>query len=265
MTDAARKPSVAIVTGAGGDIGRAIALALGADGFAVLAADIDAEAAEVTAEAVRAKAGTDSAGIRTDVTNPASVASMAEAARGLGAVSALVNNAGGVTGASVNATEIADWQRDLALNLEAAFVCFKQVAEDLKVSGGALINIASVNGLGVYGHPGYSAAKAGLIRFTKSVAVEYGKFGIRANAIAPGSVQTQAWQARAAANPDIFTEIKRWYPLQRIAASDDVASAVSFLVSSRAAAITGVCLPVDCGLTAGQTELARAFSQSNDY
>lgn len=264
MTDAAQAAPVAVVTGAGGDIGRAIAANLAADGFALLVADIDRDAAETTARAVRDEGG-ESVAAGTDVTDPAAVADMAEAARALGAITVLVNNAGGVTGASVNATRVADWRRDLALNLEAAFVCFKQVADDLKATRGTLINIASVNGLGVYGHPGYSAAKAGLIRFTQSVAVEYGRFGIRANAVAPGSVRTRAWEARAAANPDIFTEIKRWYPLRRIAATNDIANAVSFLASSRAAAITGVCLPVDCGLTAGQTELAHAFSQSDDY
>ena len=92
---------------------------------------------------------------------------------------------------------------DLSVNLEAAFLCFRAVAEDLKAVSGNLINIASVNGMGAYGHPAYSAAKAGMIQFTRLVAVEYGKFGLRANTVAPGSVRTKAWEDRAATHPDI--------------------------------------------------------------
>ncbi|OWK23196.1 hypothetical protein AJ87_35005 [Rhizobium yanglingense] len=76
----------------------------------------------------------------------------------------------------------------------------------LKASKGSVINIASVNGMNVFGHPAYSAAKAGLLHFTRLVAVEYGKFGIRSNAVAPGTVRTRAWEARAAANPNVFEE-----------------------------------------------------------
>ena len=153
----------------------------------------------------------------------------------------------------------------ISLNLEAAFLCFRAVEDMLKASKGSLVNIASVNGLAVFGHPAYSAAKAGLLHFTRLVAVEYGKFGIRANAVAPGTVRTQAWEKRAAANPNVFEEAKRWYALQRVVDPVDVANAVSFLASPLAAAITGVCLPVDCGLTAGQAELAHTFSQSDHY
>ena len=117
----------------------------------------------------------------------------------------------------------------------------------------------------VFGHPAYSAAKAGMLHFTKLVAVEYGKYGIRSNAVAPGTVRTQAWEARAAANPNVFEEARRWYPLQRVARPEDIAEAVGFLAGPLASAISGVCLPVDCGLTAGQAELARTFSQSSDY
>jgi NAD(P)-dependent dehydrogenase (short-subunit alcohol dehydrogenase family) len=155
------------------------------------------------------------------------------------------------------------WRADNALNLEAPFLCFRAVADLLKASQGSVVNIASVNGMGVFGHPAYSAAKAGLLHFTKLVAVEYGKFGIRSNAVAPGTVRTQAWEARAAANPNVFEEARRWYPLQRVVDPKDVANAVGFLAGPLAAGITGVCLPVDCGLTAGQAELARTFSQSD--
>lgn len=253
--------SVAVVTGAGGDIGRAIVAGLVEDGHAVLLADLDLDAAEAAAAAF----GPIARAWRCDVTDPGSVARMADGAAALGEVTVLVNNAGGITSASLQSTGLDQWRRDLALNLEGAFTCFRALESQLKATRGSVINIASVNALGVFGHPGYSAAKAGLLQLTRMIAVEYGRYGIRANAVAPGTVMTQAWKDRVAANPSVFDEVVRHYPLGRVAGTDDVANAVRFLAGPMAAAITGTCLPVDCGLTAGQTGLAATFSQSLDY
>ncbi|AFL49624.1 NAD(P)-dependent dehydrogenase (short-subunit alcohol dehydrogenase family) [Sinorhizobium fredii] len=255
--------SVAIVTGAAGDIGRAIAWRL-ADGHdVVLLADIDGDAAGKVARDLGGEERFSA--VACDVTDAASAAAMAEAAAARGLVHTLVNNAGAAHAVSLHETTQDVWRMDNALNLEAAFLCFRAVEDMLKESRGSVVNIASVNGMAVFGHPAYSAAKAGLLHLTRLIAVEYGKFGIRANAVAPGTVRTQAWEARAAANPQVFEEAKRWYPLQHIVNPEDVANAVHFLASPQASAITGVCLPVDCGLTAGQAELARTFSQSSHY
>lgn len=255
--------SVAIVTGAAGDIGRAIARRLGDDHDIVLMPDLDGQAA------AKAAAGLGNPGkfvaMPCDITDVASVAAMAARAAEFGTVRTLVNNAGAARAVSLHDTTPEIWRMDNALNLEAAFLCFRAVEDALKQSQGSLINIASVNGTNVFGHPAYSAAKAGLLHLTKLIAVEYGKYGIRANAVSPGTVRTQAWEVRAAANPNVFEDARRWYPLQRIASPDDVANAVGFLASPLASAISGVCLPVDCGLTAGQAELARTFSQSENY
>lgn len=255
--------TVAIVTGAAGDIGRAIAARLGADHDVVLLVDIDLAAAEKAAREL----GPDTRfiAIECDITDKESVAEMARQAASAGLVKTLVNNAGAARAVSLHDTTPEIWRADLALNLEAAFLCFRAVEDMLKASKGSVINISSVNGTNVFGHPAYSAAKAGLLHFTKLVAVEYGKFGIRSNAVSPGTVRTQAWEIRAAVNPNVFEEARRWYPLQRVVDTTDVANAVGFLASPLAAAITGVCLPVDCGLTAGQAELARTFSQSEHY
>ena len=183
----------------------------------------------------------------------------------LGEVTTLVNNAGAARAVSLHDTTADIWRRDNALNLEAPFLCFRAFEEALKLTQGSVVNITSVNGMAVFGHPAYSAAKAGLIHLTRLIAVEYGKFGIRCNAVAPGTVRTQAWEARAAVNPQVFAEAKHWYPLQRIVRPEDVANAVAFLAGPQAFAISGVCLPVDCGLTAGQAPLARTFSQSEHY
>lgn len=255
--------SVAIVTGAAGDIGRSIAKRLADDHDVILLVDIDGAAAQKAAQALGPAQRF--IAIKADITSEIDTAEMAKAASGLGTVKTLVNNAGAARAVSLHDTTPEIWRADNALNLEAAFLCFRAVEDMLKASKGSVINIASVNGLAVFGHPAYSAAKAGLVHFTRLVAVEYGKFGIRSNAVAPGTVRTQAWEVRAAANPNVFEEAKRWYALQRVVDPVDVANAVSFLASPLASAITGVCLPVDCGLTAGQAELAHTFTQSDHY
>jgi NAD(P)-dependent dehydrogenase (short-subunit alcohol dehydrogenase family) len=254
---------VAVVTGAAGDIGRAIAKRLADSHDVVVLLDLDSAALD---KAI-AKLGSDPRFVpfTCDVTDEIDLVKTATLVTGHGLVHTLVNNAGAARAVSLGDTDGEIWRKDNALNLEAPFLCFRAFEEALKESKGALVNISSVNGMAVFGHPAYSAAKAGLIHLTKLIAVEYGKYGIRANAVAPGTVRTQAWEARAAANPQVFEEAKRWYALRRIATAEDIANAVFFLSGDQAAAITGVCLPVDCGLTAGQAELARTFSQSDNY
>lgn len=252
---------LAVVTGAAGDIGQAIVRRLLQDHDAVLMADRDLAGAEAAAREI----GPACTGIRVDVTDPASCAALAEAAAAAGGVTTLVNNAGAALGASLQGTSPENWQADRALNLDAAFYVFAALAGQLAAHRGSVVNVASVNGLSVFGHPAYSAAKAGMIHLTRLIAVEYGAKGIRANAVAPGTVRTRAWQTRADANPDVFREAAEHYALGRIVAPEDVAEAVGFLASPLAAAITGVVLPVDCGLTAGIPALARTFSQSDDY
>lgn len=252
---------IAIITGSAGDIGRAIAARLSNDHDIIVLADLDLEAATRAAE----KLGDGFVPMKLDVTDADSCAEMATATAAMGDVVTLVNNAGASRAVSLHSTSVENWQLDRSLNLDGAYFVFQALADQLIASKGAIVNIASVNGMGVFGHPAYSAAKAGMIHLTKLIAVEYGKYGIRANTVAPGTVRTQAWEDRAVANPNVFKEAAEHYALGRIVNPDDVAEAVGFLASPLAAAITGVCLPVDCGLTAGIPALARTFSQSDDY
>lgn len=253
---------LAIVTGGGGGIGQAIAAKLAESHDHVVLVDVD----EAKANAVAESMGKDKASaMACDITDPAQVTKMAKKIAELGAVKTLVNNAGATWADSLHETTVDAWRREVSLNLNAAFFCFNAFQDALKQTRGSVINIASVNGLAVCGNPAYSAAKAGLIHFTKSIAVEYGKFGIRANAVAPGTVRTPAWDLRMENNPRVFEDVVRWYPLGRVVDTADIANAAAFLSSDQAAAITGVCLPVDSGLTAGQTQLAAAFSQSEHY
>lgn len=253
---------MALITGAAGDIGRAISSRLRQDHDLVLMADRDLPAAERAAAAL----GAGFAALRMDVTDAADCARVAREVAAMGQLVTLVNNAGAARAPSLQATSPEDWRADVALNFDAAFLVFHAFAGQLQqAGGGAVVNIASVNGMSAFGHPAYAAAKAGMIHLTRMIAVEYGRFGIRANAVAPGTVRTQAWEARAAQNPAVFAEAAVHYPLGRIVGAEDVAEAVGFLASPLAGAITGVCLPVDCGLTAGVPALARTFTQSDDY
>ncbi|MFE3837423.1 SDR family oxidoreductase [Pseudogemmobacter sonorensis] len=260
-TDETAARGLAIVTGAAGDIGRAIAARLRRDHDLVLLADRDLPAAERAA----AELGAGFTPVQVDVTDAQSCLDLARAAEDLGGARTLVNNAGAALSPSLHATTAESFAADRALNLDAAFLVFSALAAQLTAHRGAVVNIVSVNGISVFGHPAYSAAKAGMIHLTRLIAVEYGRHGIRANAVAPGTVRTQAWEARAIANPEVFTEAAAHYPLGRIVRPEDVAEAVGFLASPLAAAITGTVLPVDCGLTAGIPALARTFSQSDDY
>ena len=252
---------VAIVTGAAGDIGRAISARLRKEHDLVILADLDLAAAQKAA----GELGEGFIALAVDVTKPEACEAFAAEVAALGTLTTLVNNAGAARAVSLHGTSIADWDGDLALNLDAIFYLFKALAPQLIAAKGSITNITSVNGMGVFGHPAYSAAKAGMIHLTKLIAVEYGKYGIRANAVAPGTVRTQAWEARAKANPNVFVEAAKHYALGRIATCQDIAEAVGFLASPLASAITGVTLPVDCGLTTGIPALAATFSQSPDY
>ena len=156
------------------------------------------------------------------------------------------------------------WQHEVNGNLNSAYYCAHAVLDGMKANGGgSIVAIGSVNGLGALGDPAYSAAKAGMISLTKSLAVEYGRFNIRSNIVLPGTVRTPLWKIRAAKDPSVLETLRKWYPLGRIVDPEDVANAVAFLASDAAAAITGVALPVDCGLSAGNIVMARELTLEN--
>ena len=122
---------------------------------------------------------------------------------------------------------------------------------------GVIVNIASVNGIAFFANEPYSAAKAGVINLTRSMAVRYGHHGVRAVAIAPGTIRTPIWQERVEKVPEIFERLLRWYPLGRVGEPEDIAAAAAFLASDDASWITGEVLRVDGGLLAGNEQMAR--------
>jgi NAD(P)-dependent dehydrogenase (short-subunit alcohol dehydrogenase family) len=247
------------VTGGAGDIGQALCRRFLAEGHKVAMLDRDGNALERAAAALGASE--DLLGVVTDVTDLASVQkAISQVEARLGDIDVLVNNAGGVISPTLGQTKEADWLADIELNLNGAWRCVRTVQDGMVARRrGVILNISSVNGSGIYGYPAYSAAKAGLIQLTRFLAVELGQHGIRANAIAPGSVKTQAWKARVEKNPEIFERLKRWYPLGDICVPDDIAGVAAFLIGSDARMITGAVIPVDGGLSVGSTTMAREF------
>jgi meso-butanediol dehydrogenase/(S,S)-butanediol dehydrogenase/diacetyl reductase len=249
---------VVIVTGGGSGIGRVMAHRFAAEGARVAVVDWVGERADaVTAEIIGA--GGKSLSVHADVSSSKDVDAMvASVASRLGPTDVLVNNAAIADGDDVLKIDESTWEHDVAVVLKGVFLCSKAVLPSMIERGrGAIVNIASVNGLSALGNEAYSAAKAGVINLTQGIAVRYGKHGIRCNAIAPGTIRTPIWQERIERDPVVFERLVKWYPLGRVGEPDDVANAAIFLASDDAAWITGVVLPVDGGLLAGNFRMTR--------
>ncbi|WP_345815798.1 SDR family oxidoreductase [Paraburkholderia sp. PREW-6R] len=250
---------VVLVTGACGGIGSVLCKRFVQEGDKVLALDIDAAALK----ALAAQLGeTQVTPVAVDLGDAAAVQQAVQAAAGVsGPVDVLVANAGAAEGLTLARTDAASWQRDIHLNLNGTYHTVEAIRPSMiEREQGSIVLIGSVNGMAALGHPAYSAAKAGLISYTKSLAIELGRYGIRANIVCPGTVKTQAWQARVDKNPQVFEDLKKWYPLRDFATPDDIADAVLFLASAMARVITGVALPVDGGLMAGNRLMAEELT-----
>lgn len=252
---------VVLVTGSGSGLGRVIAHRFAAEGAAVVVADVVGQQAATVADEI-SEAGGKALARTTDVTNAADVGAMIEATQeAFGSVEILVNNAARATDADFLDLSEEAWDEDVAIALKGSFLCSQAVLADMTAKRtGVILNISSVNALAYYGNEAYSAAKAGILNLTRSLAVRYGPFGVRVNAIAPGTVRTPAWEQRRQRDPEVFERVVRWYPLGRIGEPEDVAGAALFLASDDAAWISGAVLPVDGGLTAGNMEMAREIT-----
>ncbi len=247
---------IVAITGAAGGIGQALTRHFAAEGARIVAIDrspaVQDFAAGLAKEGIACQAAT------LDVSDSNAVA---EAFAKFETVDILVNNAGGSTHTTFANTDPAGWREEVNGNLNSAFNCAHAVLPGMvKKRSGAIVNIGSVNGLGALGDPAYSAAKAGMISMTRSLALEYGRYGVRVNIVLPGTVRTPIWSERVKKDPDVLAKLQRWYPLGRVVEPIDVARTVAFLASDHAAAITGVALPVDCGLTAGNIVMARELT-----
>jgi 3-oxoacyl-[acyl-carrier protein] reductase len=242
----------AVVTGGAQGIGAAIAQRLAADGHKVAVLDLSAEAAQATVDAIVAAGGTALA-VGADVSDAAAVdAAFAQIVDGLGAPTILVNNAGIIRDNLLFKMTVEEWDLVMAVHLRGAFLTTKATQKHMIEAGfGRIINLSSISALGNRGQVNYSAAKAGLQGFTKTLALELGKFGITANVVGPGFIETPMTAAtaeRIGVPFDQFIEaVAKETPVGRVGQPDDIAHAVSFFASEEAGYVSGQVLYVAGG------------------
>ncbi len=243
---------VAVVTGAARGIGAATAQRLAGDGMAVAVCDLSADACADVVAAIEATGGRAMA-VGMDVADRAQVeAGVAAVVEQLGRLDVLVNNAGLIRDNMLFKMTDDDWDTVMNVHLKGAFLC-SQTAQKHMVANtyGRIVNLSSIAGDGNRGQANYSAAKAGIRGFTKTLALELGPFGITANAIAPGfisSAMTQQTADRIGVSFDDFQKnVAAGTPVRRVGEPEDVANAVSFFASEGAGFITGQVLYVDGG------------------
>jgi 3-oxoacyl-[acyl-carrier protein] reductase len=243
---------VAIVTGAGRGIGAAIAERLGADGMAVACLDINQETARETADRLAGQ-GLTTGAFAADVSDEDAVERVvAEVVERLGAPTVLVNNAGVLRDNLLFKMSGDDWDTVMQVHLRGAFLMTRAAQRHMTAAAyGRIVNLSSTSALGNRGQANYSAAKAGLQGFTKTVAHELGRFGVTCNAVAPGFIVTEMTRATAARIGQTFEEFSAArvavIPVRRPGLPEDVADAVSFFCSPRAGFVSGQVLYVAGG------------------
>ncbi len=235
---------VALVTGAGRGIGKAIAQGLKQSGATVVVNDIDAASADQTAWEIGAMA------LSADVSDPQAVQQMIETIQQqFGGLFILVNNAGIEPKAPILEMSVEDWQRTLAVNLSAAFYTSQAAGRIMREQGdGVIINIASIAGhnIPIANRASYVASKAGLVGFTKECAREFAAYGIRVNAVCPGVIETEM-TAHLRSNP---AQMEKWLadiPQGRLGKPEDVVGLVLYLASDGARYVTGQAINIDGG------------------
>jgi NAD(P)-dependent dehydrogenase (short-subunit alcohol dehydrogenase family) len=249
------KDRVAVITGGGSGIGRAIALRFAAEGARVVVAGQTEAKLEETVALVR-EGGGEAAAVRCDIADVGQVKDLVRATvERYGRLDILVNNAAKNRGEPIPETvaEMPEdwWAANLDVNLTGHYYCSKYALQRmLEQGGGVIVNVASTNGLtGNWNQAAYIAAKHGMVGLTKSMALDYARKGIRVNAVCPGFTETERANRHMAMNrpPGAKERALETIPLGRIGLPEEVAAAALFLASDESSYITGVALPVDGG------------------
>lgn len=240
---------VVAVTGAGGGLGRAIALAFAEAGARLVLIERNADGANETAAAVKAATGLSAAIIACDVSDPDSVAKAAMAcADTIGPCDILINNAALLRPGALDTLSLAEWNALISVNLTGYFLTSQAFGQQMRASGrGAIVHIASISG----SHPqplsgAYSVSKAGIIMLSRQIAIEWGKDGVRSNVVSPGMVETPMSKPFYD-TPGVRERRSAVIPANRIGQPPDMADAALFLASDRAAYITGEEILIDGG------------------
>lgn len=244
MTEQSTAPRVAVVTGAARGLGAATAVRLAEDGYAVAVLDLDESTCKDTVDRITA-AGGRALAVGADVSDADQVqAAVDRVAAELGAPVVLVNNAGVLRDNLLFKMSESDWDTVMNVHLRGAFLMTRAVQKHMVDAGfGRIVNLSSSSAQGNRGQANYSAAKAGLQGFTKTLAIELGKFGITANAVAPGFIATDMTAATAARVGMDFEDFKRaaasQIPVQRVGLPEDVAHTISFLAGEGSGFVSG--------------------------
>lgn len=240
----AQTPRTAIVTGAARGIGAAVAKRLADEGHAVAVLDLDESSCAATVEAITS-AGGKAVAVGVDVADEASVqAAVERVADELGAPTILVNNAGITRDNLLFKMSVEDWDAVMGVHLRGSFLMTRAAQKYMtEAKFGRVVNLSSTSALGNRGQVNYSAAKAGLQGFTKTLAIELGKFGVTANAIAPGFIQTEMTKATAERLGVPFENFIAYsakeIPVQRVGQPEDIAAVAAFLTSEEAGFVSG--------------------------
>jgi len=244
---------VALITGAGSGIGRATARVFAREGSKLVLTDVVEAGGQETLKMVK-EAGAEAIFVKADVSKSGDVDNMlAQTLQTFGRLDCAFNNAGiGGAGRLTHEYSEEEWNRVIAVNLTGVWLCMKaEITQMLKQGSGSIVNTSSIMGLtGAIRVPAYTAAKHGVAGLTKAAALEYGRYGIRINAVCPAPIYTPLLMSAFEKRPDMEQRYARSEPMKRLGQPEEVGEAVAWLCSDRASYVTGLPMPVDGGYMA---------------